>query len=251
MNQLDGKVAIVTGGGTGIGAGIARRLVAVGCRVVIAGRRPGPLQDLAREISGLAVVADVAREADVAALMAACDRAHGRLDILVNNAGQVGPLALVADMDMAAWQATFAVNVSGLVMCIKHATPLLKRQGGAIVNIGSRLGLHPTAARCAYGASKRAVIAITECAAQELGHHGIRVNVVCPGAVDTPAWRDRVTQRARRRGQDPAEVLATRWIETAALGRLVAAEEVAEAVLFLAGTSAITGTTLEVDCGRA
>ena len=250
--MLEAKVAVVTGGGTGIGAAIARVFAAEGCRVIVAGRRPQPIEAVAAEISGLAVAADVSREADVAALFAACAEAHGRLDILVNNAGIRGPVMTVDEMDIVGWDETMAVNVRGVVLCIKHAAPMLKRTQGAIINVSSVAGLRGKATRSAYAASKFAVNGITEAVARELGANGVRVNTICPGGVVGERFMASAAMRAKLLGMSPEDLVRTGYTEKAALGRLVEAEEVAQAALFLAGDAAgaITGEHLAVDCGR-
>ncbi|MDP6882611.1 MAG: SDR family NAD(P)-dependent oxidoreductase, partial [Rhodospirillales bacterium] len=118
--KLDGKVAVVTGAGAGIGEAIARLFSEHGCRVVIADRSAQAAERVAGDISGLAVTADVTHEAQVADLFKACEEAYGRLDILVNNAGHPGPTVKVEDEDMAVWDETIAVNLSGVILCIKH-----------------------------------------------------------------------------------------------------------------------------------
>ena len=161
----------------------------------------------------------------MADLFRACDEAYGRLDVLVNSAGAVGAMADLAAMDMAAWDHTIAVNLRGVVLCVKGAMALLRRQGGAIVNIGSRGGLHGGRAGASdYVASKFAVTGLTESLAQELGPLGIRVNDVCPGVVDTEMSRRSLEAMGRDLGMAAADVRRTMFTETAALGRLVEAE---------------------------
>ncbi len=251
--SLDGKAAVVTGGGTGIGAAIARSLAWEGCRVVVAGRRKEPLEAVAKEVGGVAVVTDVAREDDVIALMKACEDAHGRLDVLVNNAGTGGGRKSLEDMDLRVWDETIAINLRGLVACIKYAIPLLKRQGGAIVNISSRDALHgarPT--RTDYVASKFAITGLTEALAQELGPLGIRINDVCPGAVATDLMNNSVELQAQRLGKPAEEVWQTHYRDQAALRRTVDPDEVASMVTFLASDAAraVTAVHIKVDCGR-
>jgi len=250
---LDGKVAVVTGGGTGIGEATARRLTEAGCKVVVVGRRKAEIDRVAGEISGLAIATDVAVEDDVKALFKACEDAYGRLDVLVNNAGTGGARAVLADVDMADWDQTIAVNLRGVALCIKYAVPLLKRQGGSIVNVSSRdavRGSRPT--RSDYVASKFAVNGLTEAVAQELGPLGIRVNDVCPGAVATDLMKKSVKLQAEKLGKTEEEVWKTHYMDTAALRKFVEPEEVAATVLFLAcdEASAITGEHLKVDSGR-
>ncbi|MDP6883492.1 MAG: SDR family NAD(P)-dependent oxidoreductase, partial [Rhodospirillales bacterium] len=154
---FDGKVCVVTGGGTGIGAEIARLFAAEGYRVVVSGRRRQPLDQVAAEIDGLAVCADVSDEDQVRALFAACDEAYGRLDVVVNNAAVRGPVMTIEDMDAAGWDEAMAINVTGVALCIKHAVPLLKRNGGSIINISSVSGLRGKATRSPYSARKFAL----------------------------------------------------------------------------------------------
>jgi len=250
--RLDGKVAVVTGGGTGIGAAAAICLAAEGCRVVVSGRRADVIEKVAKDVSGLAIAADVADEDDVSRLFKACEDAYGRLDILVNNAGfGGGGLIGIADMDMEAWDRTFAVNVRGVLLCIKHAIPLLKRQGGTIVNVASIAGIKPNMKQIPYGASKAAVINLTRSVADEVGALGIRVNAICPGAVDTPLFRSNAAERAARTG-GKVEDDVKRIAALSSLGRLTTSEEVASGILFLAteASGSVTGTRLVMDAGK-
>ena len=249
---LDGKVAVITGGGTGIGAEIARAFAKEGCRVVVSGRRRPPIEAVAAEVGGLAVAADVSDEVQVAALIAACDEAYGRLDILVNNAAVRGPVMPVAEMDIAGWDEAMAINVRGVVLCTKHAVPLLRRQGGSVVNISSVSGLRGKATRSPYSASKFAVNGITQAVAFEVGADGIRVNAICPGGVTGKRFLTSQAMRAKVLGTTAEELIKTQYTDSAALGRLIEPEEVASAAVFLASdaASAITGELLVVDCGR-
>ena len=247
--DLDGKVVIVTGGGAGIGEAIARAFADDGCKVVVAGRRKEPIERVAGAISGLAVPADVSKEADVAALIGACEAAFGRLDILINNAAVVGPTVSVADEDAATWDETFAINVRGVALCIKHAAPLLKRTRGAVVNLTSR-GVRP--GRGDYVASKSALFGLNQAAAQELGPFGVRVNALSPGTVNTEMSRLSIAQVTRREGCSEEEVLKAHYLDKTAMRRMVEPDEVAAAALFLAGdgAGAVTGTELVVNGGR-
>ena len=249
IGALDGKVAVVTGGGRGIGAAIARGFAAAGARVAIAGRRREPIERVAGEIGGLAHVADISDEAQVQALMAACDAAYGRLDVLVNNAAVGGLRKMVEDVDEAGFDESLAINVKGVMLCTKHAAPLLKRQGGAVINLSSRL---ISRGRSDYIAAKFAKFGMTQAAAQELCPFGIRVNALWPAGVDTEMFRASLKVWAQNEGISEEEYARTRMIEPSALGRLVKPEEVAAAALFLASdaASAITGTTLRVNAGR-
>ena len=249
---LDGKVAVVTGSGTGIGRAIARALAAEDAKVVVAGRPTDPIEAVADEISGLAVATDVSVEDDVKALFKACADAHGRLDVLVNNAGITGPVANVEDMKMAEWDETMAVNVRGVILCTKHAVPMLKRQGGSIINMSSRMGLKGYPMRSPYTASKFAVIGITQSVAFEVGVHGIRVNALCPGAVNGELMERVIAARVEKEGRPAEDIIKENYTDVAALRKWVEPEEVAQAALFLASdaASAITGESILVDCGR-
>lgn len=249
---LDGRTAIVTGGGSGIGEAIARRFANEGCRVLVAGRRLEAIETVANDIGGLAAVTDVSREADVEALMRRCDEAWGRLDILINNAGVTGPITRAEDMDMAAWDETMAINLRGVMLCVKHAIPLLKRQGGSIVNMSSLMGLRGYPNRCAYTASKFAVIAITQSVAHEVGQFGIRVNALCPGAVNGELMERVIAERSAKEGLPKEEIIRKNYTDAAAMRRWVEPEEVATTALAMASDpfSAITGESVRIDCGR-
>jgi NAD(P)-dependent dehydrogenase (short-subunit alcohol dehydrogenase family) len=247
------KVAVVTGGGTGIGRAVARALADEGYAVVIAGRTLASLEQSAAGRAGMvAVETDVSREADVERLFEVCDERFGRLDVLVNNAGVTGPVCSAEGMDTTAWEETFAINVRGVMLCIKHAIPRLKLAGGgAIVNISSLMGLRGQPMRSAYAATKFAVIGITESVAHEVGIHNIRVNALCPGAVNGELMERVVARRGEVEGRAREEITA-KYTDVAALRRWVEPEEVARAVVFLAsdGAGAITGERIKVDAGR-
>ncbi|MCE2482608.1 MAG: SDR family oxidoreductase [Alphaproteobacteria bacterium] len=250
--RLAGKVAVVTGGGSGIGAAVARLLAREGCHVVVAGRREDLVRAVADEVGGMAFAADVTVDAEVAGLFDACDGRFGRLDVLVNNAGYGGGGLIAAEeMDFAAWDRTFAVNVRGPMFCIARAIPLLRRQGGTIVNVASIAGLKPNRLQIPYGASKAALVNLTKSVADEVGAYGIRVNAICPGAVDTDLYRGnagrRVAATAGTIDDDKRRIASS-----AALDRLTAAEEVASGVLFLASAASgsMTGTHMVMDAGK-
>ncbi len=176
---LAGKVALVTGGGTGIGEAIAAAFVRAGATVVVSGRRAEVLAASAARTGAQPVVADVAEEDLVQAMFAQIESQFGGLDILVNNAGITGPVAKAEDLDLAAWDDTMDSNVRGTILCIKYAVPLMRRRGGgSIVNMSSLMGLRGYPARSAYTASKFAVLGITEAVAQEVGVDNIRVNAL-------------------------------------------------------------------------
>ena len=250
---LGGLVALVTGGATGIGAAIAQTFVHAGARVIITGRNADRLAATARRIGAEAIPADVSDEASVAALFARIDSVAGPLDILVNNAGIIGPVARATEMDMAAWDETMAINVSGTLLCIKYAVPRMRaRGGGSIINMSSLMGLRGMAMRAAYTASKYAVLGITDAVSQEVGVDNIRVNALCPGAVNGELMQRVIAARVEAEGRSADEIARSVYTDRASLRRWVEPEEVAAAALFLASpaSAAITGERLRVDAGR-
>ncbi|MBV9784136.1 MAG: SDR family oxidoreductase [Acidisphaera sp.] len=251
--SLAGKVALVTGGGTGIGEAIAAAFVQAGAEVVVCGRSAERLAASAARIGAHAIAADAADEAAVQGLFAQLDERCGGLDILVNNAGITGPVARAEEMELAAWDATMASNVRGTILCIKYAVPRMRRRGGgSIVNMSSLMGLRGYPARSAYTASKFAVLGITEAVAQEVGVDNIRVNALCPGAVNGDLMQRVIAARVQAEGRPAEEIIRVNYTEKAALRRWVEPEEVAAAALFLASAAAasITGERLRVDAGR-
>jgi len=189
--QLEGKIAVVTGGGTGIGRAIACRFAREGASVAICGRRREPLEQVADELDGIGVrhyveTADVSRKADVYRFVGNVVERFGRLDILVNNAGILFRKNLT-DTTEEDWDAMFDVNVKGVYLCCKAALPhMINQKGGAILNIGSVSGLRAATHADAYCASKAAVHSLTRSLAKGYAEYGIRVNCICPAHVDTP-----------------------------------------------------------------
>ncbi|HVF64285.1 MAG TPA: SDR family oxidoreductase [Casimicrobiaceae bacterium] len=252
-DTLAGRVALVTGGGSGIGAAITRTFAAAGATVVITGRNIEPLDAIAKETGARAIVADVSDEASVAALFERIDAGPGGPDILVNNAGITGPVARAAEMDVAAWDETMAINVRGTILCIKHAVPRMRaRGGGSIVNMSSLMGLRGTPMRSAYTASKYAVLGITDAVSQEVGVDNIRVNALCPGAVNGELMQRVIAARADAENRAPQDIIRQNYTDKASLRRWVEADEVAQAALFFASpaSASITGDRLRVDAGR-
>jgi NAD(P)-dependent dehydrogenase (short-subunit alcohol dehydrogenase family) len=231
--MLAGKTAAVTGGSRGLGAAIAAAFRAEGAAVTILDLDTDP-------------PCDVGDEAQVAAAFARI----GPLDLLVANAGLVPPWRGVEELDMGEWDRVFAVNVRGVALCLKHATPRMGR-GGAVIAMGSIMSERGAARQALYNATKHAVLGIVRCAALELGPRGIRVNALGPGPVATAALRRRIEARAAAGiGPEPEAALAAHDAETP-LGRMATEEEVAKAALFLASdlSSAVTGRLLRVDGG--
>jgi meso-butanediol dehydrogenase/(S,S)-butanediol dehydrogenase/diacetyl reductase len=250
--RLKDKVCIITGGGSGIGRASALLFARDGARLAVADKRLQAAEAVASECTGegaqaLPVEVDVARAIDVQRMVAATVAAFGRLDVLVNNAGY-GIAGSVVETDEQAWDDLMAVNVRGVFLCCKYAIPVMKANGGgAIVNTASVVAAVGIRDRAAYCASKGAVAALTRAVAIDHVGDGIRCNAVAPGTVDTPYF-DRILKTSA----DPAAVrkkLETRQL----LGRLGTPEEIAAAILFLAGDESrfATGSILTIDGGMS
>jgi NAD(P)-dependent dehydrogenase (short-subunit alcohol dehydrogenase family) len=252
-DALKGKVALVTGGGTGIGEAIAATFVREGARVVVASRDAASLERSAAGTGAVAIATDVSDEASVIALFHAIAAQFGGLDILVNNAGVTGQVAPAEQLDMAQWDTTMAINIRGTILCIKHAVPLLRRRGGgSIINMSSLMGLRGYPMRAAYTATKFAVLGITEAVAQEVGPDNIRVNALCPGAVNGDLMQRVIAARVAAEARPAEEIIRANYTDKAALRRWVEPAEVADAALFLASaaSASITGERIRVDAGR-
>jgi len=252
-SKLHGKLAVITGGGSGIGEATAHVFAKSGAPVVVAGRRLEPLEKVARAVGGHAIACDVSRQQDVRQLFAKAREITGRVDILLNNAGGPGPIAPVAEVDMSDWVNCMNINLVGAMYCLQEAARIMTAQGsGSIINMSSLMGIEGYPMRSAYVASKFALIGITETMARELGPHGVRVNALMPGAV-SGANMDRIlARRAEAEGRPAAEIERENYTDVAALKRWVAPEEVGRAALYYASdlSSAITGDKMKVDCGR-
>jgi len=245
--RLTGKNAIVTGGASGIGAGIVRRFVAEGARVVIADLDAAAAGALAVELGAAAVAlpVDVANATSVAALAAAADAALGPIDILVNNAGIGHVPMLLEDLDEAEFEHLLAVNVRSIYLTARAFVPAMKaRRRGAILNIASTAGVSPRPRLTWYNASKGWVITATRSMAVELAPAGVRVNALNPVASETPLL-------ATFMGQDTPETRA-RFLASIPLGRFATPEDMGHAATYLCSDEAsmVTGVALEVDGGR-
>ncbi|EHP42623.1 short chain dehydrogenase [Cupriavidus basilensis OR16] len=249
-NALAGKRVLVTAGADGIGLEITRAFAQAGANVLVCDVQGASLERLAAELPAVhGCRADVASEADVAAMFETVDRTLGGLDILVNNAGVAGPTGGVETLTLADWERTLAVNITGQFLCTRLAVPRL-RQGNspAIVNLSSAAGHLGMPGRSAYSASKWAVIGFTKSLALELGADGIRVNAILPGAVDGPRIRAVIAAKAEALGK-PLEDVTRAYTSQAALGRMVTARDIANMVLFASSDLAanVTGQALAVD----
>lgn len=248
MGELEGRVAIVTGGASGIGAATVRLFVEEGARVVIGDRQDEPAGMLARELSPNVVYehANVSSEEDVRRLVARADTSFGRLDCMFNNAGFGGALGGIAETPVEGWDATFHVLVRGVFLGMKHAAPLLRRQGGTIISSASVAALIGGHSPHAYGAAKAAVIQLTKSVALEMAEDRVRVNCICPGFIVTPLALNTVGKPESLMESRKASLVKAQPIERAGAPR-----DIAEMALFLASdrSSFITGQSFVVDGG--
>ncbi len=246
--KLAGKIALVTGGTSGLGLATARRFVAEGATVVVTGRRQADLDAAVRELGGstLGVRGDVASLADLDRLYAAIRDTFGRLDVLFANAG-VGAFVPLGEITEAHFDKTFGVNVKGTLFTVQKALPLMTA-GGSIVLNGSMVSIKGMPGFTVYAATKAALRSFARTWAVDLRGRNIRVNVVSPGTVVTPAYK---TELGMSDGQ--IEAFVAQAASTTPLGRVGTPDEIAKAVVFLASddSSYVTGTELFVDGGAA
>lgn len=253
---LDGRHALVTGAGSGIGAAIARALAGAGARVTLAGRRLEPLEALARELpEGASFVTDGFDVTDPAAIASGLARARavfGPFGILVNNAGEA-PSAPFEKTSLDTWQHVLSVDLTGVFNVTQAVLPDLKALGAGarIVNVASTAGLTGYAYVSAYCAAKHGVIGLTRALALELARKGVTVNAVCPGFTDTPIIARSVAEIVAKTGRSAEQALAE-FTKTNPQGRLVQPAEVADTVLWLAspGAGAINGQAIAIAGGE-
>lgn len=243
--RLDGKTALVTGGGSGFGAGIARKFAAEGARVLVADINADAAREVASQIGGIATMVDVSDNASVAALAYEAADALGDIDILVNNAGITHLPQPLEEVSEADFDRVLAVNAKSVYLTARHFVPAMKaRRSGVILNIASTAGRSPRPNLNWYNASKGWMITATQTMAVELAPHGIRVNALNPVAGETPLLPSFM-------GGDTPENRA-RFLSTIPLGRFSTPEDIGNAAAFLCSDEAsmITGVALEVDGGR-
>jgi NAD(P)-dependent dehydrogenase (short-subunit alcohol dehydrogenase family) len=240
------RVALVTGGGTGIGAAIARRLAADGYQVAVTGRRPAPIEEIARETGGLAVVADTGVAADVDRAVAETVARFGGLDALVLNAG-IGGVGSLLDLAQETFEDVFRVNVTGAFLTARAAIPHLLERQGAIVGISSVSGLRAAPESLAYCSSKAALAMLVQCIALDHGPAGVRANCLCPGWVRTP-MADAEMDALGRGSREEAYAAATQDVP---LRRASAPAEIAGAVVWLLSDDAayVNGAVIPIDGG--
>lgn len=246
---MKGRIAVVTGGGSGIGAAAARRLAAQGASVVLVGRRKDRLDAVAKEIGSLAhtVVCDVASSESVAAMA----REVGTCDVLVNNAG-IAKSAPLAKTDDALWNEILAINLTGTFLCTRAFLPGMAERGwGRVVNVASIAGKAGMQYTSAYCASKHGVLGFTRAVALECARKGVTVNAVCPGWVDTEMTDTSVANisgKTKMSAEEARAFLASQSPQN----RLMTANEIAGLIAYLCGTDAagITAQAINVDGGQ-
>lgn len=249
MTRLTGRIAVITGGGSGLGLVIARSLHARGAEVILVGRDEQRLAAVTDDLGSRArwLTADVSDAASVDTLRAAL--AGTEVSILVNNAGVPGPVAALTDIDVDDWDEVFAVNVRGTYLMCRALLPgMIERGDGDIINVASVSGKRPLAHRTPYCASKMAVIGLTSTLAFEVGPAGVRVNTLSPGPVSGPRMERNFRLEAERSGSsvDDAE---NAFVSRAALGRMVTEDEVGAAVVAMLAMPGMCGADIDLSAG--
>lgn len=249
-STVDGKVVVISGGGTGIGAATARRYASEGARVAILGRRPGPLEEVATSIGALAVVADASDSQSCAAAIATVVAQFGGIDVVVANAGGHG-LSPVGETDDEEWATALTTNVTTAFVLARAALPHLIESKGQIVIVSSLAGLFAGPSVAGYTVGKHALIGLTRSLARDYGKQGVRVNAVCPGWVRTPMADAEMDELGRLAGfADRAEGYGLVTLDVP-LGRPAEPEEIASIIRFLGSgeSSIMTGAVILADGG--
>lgn len=249
MTGIAGRSAVVTGGGSGLGAAIAEHLVVAGAHVVLVGRRAKALEATCDRLGGDAryELCDVADPVAVAELGRRL--ADEQVSILVNNAGVPGPVAPLTDIGPEEWDDVFAVNVRGTyLMCRAFLPGMVTRREGDVVNLASVSGKRPLARRTPYCASKMAVLGLTSALAFEVGEYGVRVNALSPGPVEGDRM-DRNFRLEASRTETSYEDARRAFVGRAALGRMVTTDEVGRAVVAMLTLTGLSGSDVDLSAG--
>lgn len=251
-HDFNGKVAFITGGGTGIGAAVARDFVKRGGQVVLMGRRRQPLMDVAEPLGGLVVEGDAANAADVRAALSQARARFGGIDVLVANAGGHGIGELTQTTDES-WRTATHLNLDTAFVCARELMPGLVERKGNIVILSSLAGHFAGPAVVGYVTMKHALIGLTRSLARDYGRHGVRTNAVCPGWVRTAMADEQMQELARMRGLSDIPSAYALVTKDVPLGRPAEPEDVSDAVLYLASSRAsmVNGTYLMVDGGAS
>ena len=254
--RLNNKVAIVTGGGVGIGRAISLAFANEGAAVVAAARTLPRLEAVADEIRSrggraIAIQTDVSDENQVNKMVAQTLNEYGQIDILVNNSGIAGPTINVVDVKLDDWNEVLTINLTGAMLCAREVLKsMIARRSGNIINISSLSGERGLAKRSPYCVSKWGIIGFTQALAVEAGEYNIRVNCIAPGAVEGERIENVLKAASKATGLTYEE-LRNKSTADAALGRMVTATEIANTAVFLVSdeSSGITGQTFDVDAG--
>ncbi|MFQ5664439.1 MAG: SDR family NAD(P)-dependent oxidoreductase [Terriglobia bacterium] len=255
--KLEGQVALITGGGRGIGRAIAERFAREGAAVMLAGRTEAELKAAAAAIQqaggrAASLAGDITEPATVTRLLEATRRQWGKIDILVNNAGIYGPVKPLVELTLEEWDRVMSINLRSAFLLTRAVLPAMAERGhGAVLNISSVSGKHAFSFSGAYGASKAGLIALTRTAAAEVARAGVRVNALCPGPVERTRMWEEVGAGFQKAMNLSAKQLAELTNAAMLQGRPQKPEEVAAAALFLCSeeASAITGQAVNVDGG--
>jgi len=255
--KLEGRVAIVTGGGSGIGRGICRQIAKEGGKVVVcdidaesAAATVASITEDGGEATSLKT--DVTKKSEVRKMVEESRTKYGRIDILVNNAG-TDIKGAITELKEETWDMLMALNLKGVFLCTQAVMPVMIEQHyGRVVNIASMAGKTGEPFTSPYCASKFGVIGFTQSVALEVGKHNVTINAICPGPVDTELIRKSVAQSAKIKGMSPQDFMQEFFIGPTPLGRIAKPSDVAKAAVFLASDDAefITGSTLNVSGGR-
>jgi 3-oxoacyl-[acyl-carrier protein] reductase len=257
MGRLADKVVIITGAGDGLGEVMAHLFAGEGAHLTLAGRRTELLEQVAATVRdggarAIAVTTDVTDEAAVRAMVAATVAEYGRVDVMCNNAAQPGKDLHIWEQTLENWNATIAVDVTAAMLCSREVLTqsMLERGRGSIVNFSSTAGLEGIARKSHYSTAKAGLRTLTKVVAKEVGPHGIRVNCLVPGGIQTDLLRNYWRRLADEQGVTWEEI-RDKGARSTALHRIATAEEIAQVALFLASdeSSAITGQSIVADCG--